>query len=70
MTGMLNTKIAPLTTINGLRPIQSASRPAKRVEKTLPRRTAATMIESWLPVSFDVASRYGSAPPMMPTSMP
>ena len=70
MTGMLITNAIPLRIMSGLRPIQSASRPANSVENTLPSSTAATMIESWAPFRFDVASRYGSAPPMMPTSMP
>jgi hypothetical protein len=43
---MRNTKTAQLITINGFRPIQSASSPAKSVEKTLPRSTAATIIDS------------------------
>ena len=54
---MLRTKIAPLINISGLRPSQSASSPAKRVEKTLPSNTAATMIESWPALSPEVASR-------------
>ena len=56
--------------ISGLRPIQSASSPANNVEITLPSSTAATMIESWPAFRPEVASRYGSAPPMMPTSTP
>ena len=60
----------PLKTISGLRPSQSASSPANSVEKTLPSSTAATMIDNCDGVSFDVASRYGNAPPIMPTSMP
>ena len=67
---MLSTKAVPLTIIRGLRPIQSASSPANSVENTLPSSTAATIMESWPGVRCDVASRYGNAPPMMPTSMP
>ena len=70
MTGMLTTNVRPLRTMSGLRPIQSAIMPAKSVEKTLPSSTAATITESCAWVRPDVASRYGYAPPMMPTSMP
>src|SRR5438067_13902473 len=41
---MLTTNVRPLRTIKGLRPIQSASSPANRVEITLPSSTAATII--------------------------
>ena len=47
MIGTLIEKATPLSNISGLRPIQSANSPANRVEKTLPRSTAATMIEIW-----------------------
>src|SRR5487761_1493209 len=67
---MLKTNKSPLTTISGLRPIQSASSPANKVEITLPSRTAATIIENCPAFRWDVASRYGSAPPIMPTSTP
>ena len=70
MTGMLTTNNEPLRIINGFLPIQSASRPANSVENTLPSSTAATITESCAAVSPDVASRYGSAPPIMPTSIP
>ena len=53
----LTMKDRPLRIIRGLRPIQSASMPAKRVEKTLPSRTAATMMESCDGSSLEVASR-------------
>jgi len=56
MTGMLRKNVSPLTIINGLRPIQSASTPANKVEKTLPSSTAATITESSAAVSFEVAS--------------
>ena len=46
MTGMLRMNAVPLRIMSGLRPIQSASRPAKSVEKTQPSSTAATMMES------------------------
>ncbi len=68
--GMLTTKVRPLRIISGLRPIQSASIPAKSVEKTAPSITTATIMESSAAVSDEVACRYGSAPPMMPMSMP
>ena len=68
--GMLTTKRMPLTVIRALRPIQSASRPANKVEITLPNNTAATTMESWPAFRPDVASRYGKAPAMMPTSTP
>ena len=57
MTGMLATKSTPLAAMSHLRPIQSASMPAKSVEITLPRSTAATMNESWPAFSPEVASR-------------
>ena len=68
--GMLMTNIPPLKAISDLRPIQSASNPANKVEITLPSNTAATTIESWPALRPDVASRYGRAPAMMPTSTP
>ena len=68
--GILTTKAMPLRIISGLRPIQSASSPANRVEITLPSNTAATMMESWPTFSPEVASKYGRAPPIMPTSTP
>ena len=46
MIGILSTKTKPLIIINGLRPIQSASSPANKVEITLPSSTAATMMDS------------------------
>ena len=67
---MLTTNAHPLRIISGLRPIQSASSPENSVENTLPSSTAATMNESCDAVSPEVACRYGTAPPMMPTSMP
>ena len=51
------TNITPLSAISGLRPIQSASKPAKSVEITLPSNTAATTIESWPELRPEVASR-------------
>ena len=54
---MLKTKATPLRIIIGLRPIQSASAPANRVEKTLPKSTAATITESSAAVRREVASR-------------
>ena len=57
MTGMLKTNSNPLSIIRGLRPIQSASAPANRVEITLPMSTAATTLESWPEFNPDVASR-------------
>ena len=68
--GMLATNNRPLNAITLLRPRRSDNMPAKSVEITLPRRTAATMKESCSASSPDVASRYGSAPAMMPTSIP
>src|SRR6516162_2970897 len=70
MTGMLTTNINPLKIISGLRPIQSASRPANSVEITLPRSTAATTIDNCPAFSREVASRYGKAPAIIPTSTP
>ena len=70
MTGTLMTNSTPLKIIMVLRPSQSASTPANSVEITLPSKTAATMKESWPAFSPDVASRYGSAPEIMPTSTP
>ena len=67
---MESVKAQPARIISGLRPIQSASSPANSVEKTLPSSTAATTIESSAGVRCEVASRYGNAPPMMPTSIP
>ena len=57
MMGMLQTNSNPLSIIRGLRPIQSASAPANRVEITLPRSTAATTMESWPAFNPEVASR-------------
>ena len=70
INGMLATKQAPLNTIIFLRPSQSASRPAKRVEMTLPSKTAATTNDNCPALNPEVASMYGSAPAMIPTSMP
>ncbi len=74
---MLATKRMPLNAISFLRPIKSANTPANSVEMTLPSSTAATMMESWpalmscpVAASLNVASKYGSAPAMMPTSIP
>jgi len=70
MIGMLATNKIPLNAIRYFRPIQSASAPAKRVEITLPSNTAATMNDNWPALRPEVASRYGSAPAMIPTSTP
>ncbi len=64
------TNNTPLNIIIFFRPNKSASVPAKSVEKTAPSKTAATIKESSLELSSEVASRYGSAPEMMPTSTP
>ncbi len=57
ITGMLATKSSPANVIIFLRPIQSASRPATRVETALPKRTAATTNESWPAPRPEVAFR-------------
>ena len=63
---MLITKRIPLSAINFLRPIQSASMPANSVEMALPSKTAATMNESCLLVQsgsrFQVRQRAGNDP--------
>ena len=55
--GMLTTNMTPLTAIRALRPIQSASSPAKSGEITLPNKTAANTMESSARFNPDVASR-------------
>ena len=57
MTGMLSANVHPLRIMSGLRPIQSASIPAKSVDSTLPSSTAATITESCDAVRPDVAAR-------------
>ena len=55
--GMAATKMTPQRFISGLRPIQSASMPAKSVEKTPPSIMTATMMESSAGVPEKVSFR-------------
>jgi hypothetical protein len=67
---MLATNNNPLKNMIERRPKRSDNMPAKSDESTLPNSTAATIYDNCCESKPDVSFKYGSAPAIIPTSMP